>query len=253
MSQSRSSSLKRARSTQFHEDSSHPEDLSHPTDHSTVSKKLSTITQLLQGWSWTFPMLVKHWIHHQDGVRGQRASQKRLGIMRTLFIDNSEATYKAIKDDPVMLDVADISTKYLVQRIRAEFGKLRQSPIFGQWEADEDFKKTDLSIAGSELSKQAPLFTNIMTELAVNINSRDIQGQLYQRQEEEGYLVMLASILLLKSSRNTANRIPRMLGLYLQGTGLKRRAIEVLNGLGITECYRTMDNSKKKLVTRSEV
>ena len=46
---------------------------------------------------------------------------------------------------------------------------------------------------------------------------------------------MLASILLLKASRNTANRFARMLGLYLHASGVKRRVIEVLDGLGVTE------------------
>jgi hypothetical protein len=122
---------------------------------------------------------------------------------------------------------------------------------FGQWKAGEDFKDMDLSMAGKELSEHAPLFTNLMTELAFNTRSGGNQG--YSRQEEEGYLVMLASILLLKSSRDTATRFARMLGLYLQGTGVKRRAIEVLDGLGVTECYRTLDDSKKALSTRSEV
>jgi hypothetical protein len=168
-----------------------------------------------------------------------------------LFTDDSGATFKAIRDDAIMIDVMDMATTYIVQGIRAEFGELRQLSTFGQWKAGEDFKDMDLSMAGKELSEHAPLFTNLMTELAFNTRSGGNQG--YSLQEEEGYLVMLASILLLKSSRNTANRFARMLGLYLQGTGVKRRAIEVLDGLGVTECYRTLDDSKKALSTRSEV
>jgi hypothetical protein len=60
--------------------------------------------------------------------------------LRALFTDGSEATFKAIKDDPVILDVVEMATEYLVQGIRAEFGGLRQQSIFGQWKAEEDLK-----------------------------------------------------------------------------------------------------------------
>jgi hypothetical protein len=63
---------------------------------------------------------------------------------------------------------------------------------------------------------------------------------------------MLASILLLKASRNTANRFARMLGLNLHASKMKRRVIEVLDGLGVTEGYHTLANSKA-LSTRSTV
>jgi hypothetical protein len=64
---------------------------------------------------------------------------------------------------------------------------------------------------------------------------------------------MIASILLLKSSQKTANGFARMLGLYLQGSGLKRRVITVLHGLDIIESYWALDHSKKALSQRSEV
>ena len=44
-----------------------------------------------------------------------------------------------------------------------------------------------------------------------------------------------------------------MLGLYLQGSGIKRRVIAVLHGLGIIESYSALDESKKTISSRSEV
>ena len=54
-----------------------------------------------------------------------------------------------------------------------------------------------------------------MIELASNTRSA---GGEYHREEEEGYLAMLASILLLKAPQSTANRFARMLGLYLHAS-----------------------------------
>ena len=44
-----------------------------------------------------------------------------------------------------------------------------------------------------------------------------------------------------------------MLGLYLQGSGIKRRVIAVLHGLGVIEGYSALDESKKAISSRSEV
>jgi hypothetical protein len=44
-----------------------------------------------------------------------------------------------------------------------------------------------------------------------------------------------------------------MLDLYLQGSGIKRRAIAVLHGLEVIESYWAPDESKKALSDRSEV
>jgi hypothetical protein len=84
-----------------------------------------------------------------------------------------------------------------------------------------------------------------MVELASNTKGE------YHREEEECYLAML--ILLLKSSRNTANHFARMLGLYFHASGVKRRVIEVLDGLGGTEGYHALADSKEALSTRSKV
>jgi hypothetical protein len=64
---------------------------------------------------------------------------------------------------------------------------------------------------------------------------------------------MIASILLLKFARNSPNSFSRMLGLYLQGSGIKRRVIAVLHGLGVIEGYSALDESKKAISSRSEV
>jgi hypothetical protein len=76
--------------------------------------------------------------------------------------------------------------------------------------------------------------------------------QDYDREEQNGWVVMIASILSLGRARNTANNFSRMLGIYLQGLGLKRRGLQVLHGLGVTDSYRAIGAAKKTLSVRSE-
>jgi len=48
--------------------------------------------------------------------------------------------------------------------------ELQQRSIFGQWKTEEDLEDLGSSMTGRELTAHAPLFTNFMTELAVNID-----------------------------------------------------------------------------------
>jgi hypothetical protein len=106
-----------------------------------------------------------------------------------MFTDDSEATFNAIKDDIAIIDIVDTATTHL----RAEFEKLRQSSTFGRWDAEDVKSVSKLSTAGKVLAEHAPLFTNLMTELACNTRSGGYQG--YSRQEEEGYLVSSTSLI----------------------------------------------------------
>jgi hypothetical protein len=80
-----------------------------------------------------------------------------------------------------------------------------------------------ISKAATKLQSEAPLFTYLITELAQNQRESD---NSYKRQANTGYVVIIASILLLKFARNSANSSARMLGLYLQGSGIKRRSLQ---------------------------
>ncbi|KAJ5135174.1 uncharacterized protein N7515_004452 [Penicillium bovifimosum] len=233
MPESNSSRSKRPRLTEVGEEDTTDD---RPHCRNRVHERVSHVAKLLQKWSWTFPQLVKHWSNHNNGARGKQRARKIVDILRVFFTDDKEATIKDLRNDPITIDVIDVATTYLVQGIRAEFDELRRSSTFGRWKADEDFKDIDMSMVAKELSERAPLFMNLMTELASNTIAK---SNGFIRKEEESYLVMLASILLLKSSKDTANHFARMLGLYLQHMGADRRTIEVLDGLGVTECAIT--------------
>jgi hypothetical protein len=100
------------------------------------------------------------------------------------------------------------------------------SMVFGRWDPELDFEQLSLSKTAAELQSKAPVFTYLITELARNQRKVD---NTHNRMETTGYTVMVASILLLKFSRNSANAFTRMLGLYLQGSGIKRRVMSVEN------------------------
>jgi hypothetical protein len=223
-----------------------------PRDTTTAHEKVAQVATLLHEWHWGFGTLVKHWLTYKDGrYKGLRGVNKKVELLRVLLVEDPEDTYKDLKTHDLLVESMEMATTFLVNGIRDELSALQdESTIFGRWNADVDFKDLNLSMAGDELRTHAPILTHLLTELAQN--KRGINGS-YNRVEDTGYIVMVASILLLKSSQKTANGFARMLGLYLQGSGLKRRVIAVLHGLGIIESYWALDHSKKALSQRSEV
>lgn len=62
------------------------------------------------------------------------------------WADGPEAIFKAIKNDPIVLDIVDMATEYLVQGIRSESAEPQQRSIFGQWKAEEVLKDLEFII-----------------------------------------------------------------------------------------------------------
>ena len=214
----------------------------------TAYEKVGQIAKLLHEWHWGFNTLVRHWFAYKDGQQGLRRARKKVELLRELLIDDAETTYKELETHDLLVESMVMASTFLVNGIRNELSTLRDSLIFGKWDHSIDFKNINLCKAVDEIQTLAPIFTRLITELGQNKRSVE-----YTRQENTGYVVMIASILLLKSSRNSANTFARMLGLYLQGSGVKRRAISVLHGLGIIEGYSALNHSKRAISIRSEV
>ncbi|XTI94821.1 hypothetical protein V2W45_1253931, partial [Cenococcum geophilum] len=51
-------------------------------------------------------------------------------------------------------------------------------------------------------------------------------------------LYLITSIIYRSYARSTANFFVKMLGIYLLGSGIKRRVIKVLAGLGFYNSYK---------------
>jgi hypothetical protein len=61
----------------------------------------------------------------------------------------------------------------------------------------------------------------------------------WQLNKQRVYLI--TAIICRCRARGTANFLPKTLGIYLHGSGVKRRVIEVLAGLGICDSYQPIN------------
>lgn len=65
--------------------------------------------------------------------------------------------------------------------------------------------------------------------------------------------IAFCALLCYTIAPRTANHLPRTLGLYFQASGVKRRALSVLHGLGLVEAYKTILNARDEVTKKAKV
>jgi hypothetical protein len=215
-------------------------------------EKVGVVLEHLQEWRWSFSDLSLAWlqlnIDKRQGVRNDEAQKKKSkkkkaeGLIATLLGD--EEIRNAI------METADIHSELIntvVNILREELCDLQQKTvIFGPWKPDLEFKDIQLSQGYETINQHAPLLCQLMEGLSAQ--SRIDKS----RNPHPGRVVLLTSILSLGRARNSANCFARLLGLHLQGMGVKRRVLSLLHGLGLIDGYRTLNCQKMGLAERSK-
>jgi hypothetical protein len=148
------------------------------------------------------------------------------------------------------METADIHSELInavVNILREELCDLQQKAvIFGPWKSDLEFKDVQLSQGYEAINQHAPLLCQLMEGLSAQ--SRTDKS----RNPHPGRVVILTSILSLGRARSSANCFARLLGLHLQGMGVKRRVLSLLHGLGLIDGYKTLNCQKMGLAERSK-
>jgi hypothetical protein len=133
------------------------------------------------------------------------------------------------------VSVGDISSTELIQELDALLGQ----PYFNKFDHSTSMEKVDFFQVSEKIKSTAPTWTALLEKLMSNQrqgwssykgsgNSKIVQQQLY----------LITSIICRSRARHTANFFAKMLGIYLLGSGVKRRVIEVLAGLGLCDGYK---------------
>src|SRR5467141_1450231 len=91
----------------------------------------------------------------------------------------------------------------------------------------------------AELRRLAPKLLELMEKLLAP--AREGRRDQTPRQEGSlyGHYILVFSIICFTRRRNTCDNIQKLLGLYFQSMGTKRRVQQTLSGLGVCEGYQT--------------
>ncbi|KAN0070318.1 hypothetical protein V8E54_011899 [Elaphomyces granulatus] len=111
---------------------------------------------------------------------------------------------------------------------------------FTKWKKRSNPADIELSSLPSQIRDAAPKFSHLLSILCANkINHQDLTPV------PDGVMVMITSMVLHSCRPRRSNMFTRMLGLHLSNTGCTRRALTLLNKLGVVESYQALLNAKK--------
>jgi len=208
----------------------------------TKEEKVRVVAGHLRDWRWSFGDLTLAWLQLGAGKRRRTKKRKAKALITTLLGD--EETRNAIGE------AADIHSELVdavVNILREELRDLQQKTvIFGPWKSDLEFEDVQLSQGYEMISQYAPLLCQLLEGLSAQSRSDG------SRNPNPGRVVLLTSILSLGRARSSANCFARLLGLHLQGTGVKSRVLSMLHGLGLIDGYKTLNRQKMGLAERSK-
>lgn len=155
----------------------------------------------------------------------------------------------------VSSDMWDIPSGHQVARIRSE---LEKTAAIGLGKFDPDFEAGQMDIynLAGRIQNAAPELSSLL----LRIMERKYKLPLKDQEEDEdvpvdpsGPLVMVCAIMARSYTPRKCNNLPVIIGLHLHSMGVKRRTLEVLNGLGVTASYWVVNQSYSRVAERGKV
>lgn len=206
-------------------------------------EKVRVISKHLKDWRWSFGDLCLAWLQQGSGRRQGLKKKKSKDLITALLKD--EIFYKMFGE---VDELHGTLIELVIRLLGTELGDLqKKTTIFGSFDKDMEFKDVNIEKSGDLVQQHAPLLFQLIEGLSQPQQSKGIP-----RNPLSGRAVLITSIFSLGRARNTANCFARLLGIYLQGLGVKRRVLSLLHGLGIIDGYKTINSQKMGLAERSK-
>jgi hypothetical protein len=197
-----------------------------------TQEKLQAIADLLRQYRWTFKDFLRAWVQEVDRY-GQVITLDH-GALSTP--QQRQKTLAAAIDLPVIQQVLDKPA--ILATLSAEFSSLIQTRYFGKFKATESIDSIDFTAAFQAVQESAPTWHRILMGLLQNQRSHwPSYSATPQPATLSKRLYMVTSIICHSHARKQSNYLPSVLDMYLLGSGVKRRVIESLSGLGICHSY----------------
>jgi hypothetical protein len=212
----------------------------------SLSEKLEIFKRVLRQSHQTFDDLIKAWIHDTPGDNyGPLRQRKANRILDLIWQDESGLLPLFEKTESFKERIA-ISTAKV---IRSELDVLNTKvKVFGRFDPTMNPEELNLRDVLRGIKEHAPNTFRLLNQAA---ESRKRQGQ-DEEHDPHGRIVTVVSILGLGRARITANYFARILGLYLYTAGIPRRALTLLNNLGVTDSYNSIRRAVKTITLNSQ-
>lgn len=218
------------------------------TDGLSKQDKLQAIAELLKQYRWSFTDFLKAWVQEVDN-HGQQIRIDHRGFVTPK--KRQEALARAIAS-PVVQQVS--GGPRMIDTLLEEIGSLIKTPYFGRCESTVDLDTIDFTAAFGSVQHHAPTWHNILMPLLQNQRahwssySATPQSAVLQKR-----LYMVTSLVCHSHAKQQSNFLASVLDMYLHGSGVKRRVIESLSGLGICHSYIEANRRIKAVANSAKV
>jgi len=140
----------------------------------------------------------------------------------------------------------------LVRRLRLELDKLEDQSngkgALGKFDSNTPVDQINLGFIAQQIQEAAPELWTLMSKLLAAKKDSGRDPSCYNSR-----LVMIIAIMAYTRTPILCNHLQSLLGIYLHSTGVKRRVLSVLNGLGITTSYSTIQVQRENLAEVGKV
>lgn len=137
--------------------------------------------------------------------------------------------------------------------LQKEFEALMDEPMFGQYDPTSGLAEVNIEGSEATLVEKAPQWSSFLSAVLQNKRGNWNSYSKSKRSLLKGQAYLITSIILRSRARKRCNYLSRLLGLYLHGSGTKRRVIETLSGLGICDSYKVVNQMVTKVADRTEL
>jgi hypothetical protein len=223
---------------------SRPRYLRHRRSAASMGQKLDNTLKLWREQNITIQDFIKAWVcDRQAGGSGYSAARRVNGLKRAL----QQPDVARILSRETVPEVSGVGT------LQDELDALVGRPLFDRYNAEAsvgDLDNLTFEGARNEIVRWAPQWANLLDQLLQNTRA---SWQSYcppKKTSYDGAMYLITSIICRARAKKRSNFFAKMFGVYLHGSGTRRRVIEVLSGLGVCDTYKVINEQLTKVASR---
>ncbi|KAL8926613.1 MAG: hypothetical protein Q9172_001712 [Xanthocarpia lactea] len=222
------------------------------------AEKLRTIHDLIKKKRWSMTDLLR--AYAREGMRESRQPGDKqyrifwLQFKRYAYREALQEDSEAKLDKQEWKRLADSGgIDNLVHIMRQELRKLGEMPSTSSFKypkAGESLNHGSLDFLddlGGDIQDKAPRLARLLTTLARPSHKHSKDPQPFGSHQ-----IMWVIMLLFTMQRGKCNVVPRVIGMYLVNSGVKKRVLDLLHKTGLCVSYTSIQDSLRKLANVGE-
>lgn len=133
-----------------------------------------------------------------------------------------------------------------------EFDRLIGGPYFGLFDRTTSIETVDFEAASSHITDLAPCWHSLLCTLLSNQRTGRSSYKSSTKGVSESLVFLITALVCRARSGHTATSFPKLLGVYLYLSGVKRLVLEVLPGLGLVDSYEVINRLVQQIASHEQ-